>query len=397
MQLTDLQCRTFKPKTKPYKKADGRGLFIFIKPNGSKLWRYKYRIHSKEKLYSIGSYPQYSLAQVREIHRKLHKMVSEGIDPLEYEKDKKQKELQEKALTFSIVTYQWLEKHKPEVKPQTYRSKASRIEKYILPFIGHVPIRDLNAQHILSMIKTIEKRGTFEISKRVRQHCSQILSYALACGLVERDYTLDIKGAVIKHKVKHQPALTQPKQVKEFLDALKFNDARLHKQTKLALKLLMLTFVRPVELSGVKWEEFNFTDNKWIIPPGRMKMGKEHIVPLSKQSIHILDQLKELNGDYEHVFINQRDPHRSMSRDTFSNAIRLLGFQGRHTGHGFRAMAETLIQEELEYDFSIVDRQLAHKPKGSLGATYDRAQFLEKRTVMMQDWADYIDRLKFSN
>lgn len=221
------------------------------------------------------------------------------------------------------------------------------------------------------------------------------MRYALACGLVERDYTVDIKDALVKHKIKHQPALIKPEDVKEFLEAFQCNDARLHKQTRLALEMLMLTFVRPVEMAEARLEEFNLSEEKWVIPPERMKMGEEHIVPLSKQTIRILHQLKELNGDREHLFINQRDPKRPMSKDTFSNAIRLLGFQGRHTGHGFRAMAETLIQEQLEYDFSVVDRQLAHKPKGSLGATYNRAQFLEKRTLMMQHWADYIDRLKF--
>ncbi|CAM1360796.1 Phage integrase family protein (fragment) [Tenacibaculum litopenaei] len=272
MQLTDLHCKNFKPKNRAYKKADGRGLFILIKPNGSKLWRYKYRINKKEKLYSIGAYPEYSLVEAREIHRSLHKMVSEGKDPIEHEKEQKRKKEIENVLTFSFMAYEWLEKHKQEVKPQTFKEIEKRVKKYIIPVIGHIVMKDLTSKDFLMMIKEIEKRGTIELAKRIRQYSSQILRYALACEKVTRDFTLDIRGALIKPKTKHHPALITSEEVKEFLDALQYNDAGLNRQTRHGLEMLMLTFVRPIEMAGARWKEFNFDQKTWVIPAERMKM-----------------------------------------------------------------------------------------------------------------------------
>lgn len=390
MQLTDLQCKNFKPQNKAYKKTDGKGLFMFVKPNGSKLWRYKYRVERKEKLYCIGVYPEFSLAEAREIHQVLHKLVAQGIDPHEHDKEQKRKELEERALTFSVLASEWLEKRKKEVKPKTYNEIEKRLEKYVLSSIGDIPMRDLMPQNILSMIKIIEGRGTYELARRARQYCSQILRFAIAHGKVERDFTLDISDALVTHKVRHQPALTTPEEVREFLLAFHRNDARLHTQTRLGMEMLMLTFVRPIEMAEARWDEFEFDQNRWVIPAGRMKMGYDHIVPLSSRVVEITTKLKELNGDREFLFVNHRDPQRPMSRDTFSKAVRLLGFRGRHTAHGFRAMARTLIHERLGYDETPIERQLAHRAKGPLGSAYDRTQFLHDRAKMMQDWADYL-------
>ncbi|WP_339608893.1 integrase arm-type DNA-binding domain-containing protein [uncultured Roseivirga sp.] len=392
MQLSDLKCKSLKPQNKAYKKADGRGLFMLVKPNGTKLWRYKYRFERKERLYSIGVYPEFSLAEAREIHQRLHKLVAQGIDPREHEIEQKRKVLEEKALTFSVMAHKWLEKRKNEVKPKTHVAIEKRVELYILPSIGDIPMGNLTPRDVLKMVKTIEARGTYELAKRARQYCSKILRFAMAHGNVDRDYTLDISDALVTRKVRHQPALTKPDEVKEFLKAFERNEARLHKQTRLGLELLMLTFVRPIEMAEARWDEIDLDKKQWVIPANRMKMGDEHIVPLSKQALRIIYQLKEINGNRDHLLINQRDPKRPMSRDTFSKAVRLLGFQGRHSGHGFRAMARTLIHEQLEYDETPIERQLSHKANGPLGSAYDRTKFLDKRVQMMQDWADYLEK-----
>lgn len=394
MQLSDLKCKNLRPKNKAYKKADGRGLFILVKPNGTKLWRYKYRSARKERLYSIGVYPEFSLAEAREVHQRLHKLVAQGIDPYESEKEQKRKELEAKSLTFSVMARAWLEKRKSEIKPKTHAEIKRRVELYVLPFIGDIPMRNLTPQDVLKMIKPIEARGTYELAKRARQYCSKILRFAMAHGNVDRDYTLDIGDALVTRKVRHQPALTKPEEVREFLRAFERNEVRLHKQTCLGLEMLMLTFVRPVEMAEARWNEIDMDQKRWVIPASRMKMGVEHVVPLSQRVLNILKELKEMNGSRDHLLINQRDSTRPMSRDTFSKAVRLLGFQGRHSAHGFRAMARTLIHECLGYDQAPIERQLAHKTSGTLGATYDRTEFLEKRKGMMQDWSDYIDKIR---
>ncbi|MGH1406006.1 MAG: tyrosine-type recombinase/integrase [Rhodomicrobiaceae bacterium] len=393
MKLTDFSCKNFKPKNKPYKQSDGRGLFLLINPNGSKLWRYKYRIEGKERLFAIGSYPEFSLAEARALHQNLHKLVAGGIDPYEHKKMQKRKEEMEKALTFQVVGEEWLEKRKSQVKEKTYKDIEKRLYSDVFPKIGHIPMKELMPQDILKMLQNIEKREAYEMANRARQYCSRILRYASACGIDTRDYTLDIADALVTRPVRHQNALS-PDEIKEFLTALDRNNARLHLQSRLGLEMLMLTFVRPIELAEARWDEFNLQESRWTIPASRMKMKCDHIVPLAKQTHAIIGQLRELNGTREHLFTNHRDQRRPMCRDTFSKGVRLLGFQGRHSAHGFRALARTSIREKLDYDPEVIERQLAHKASGPLGSAYDRTQFLDQRSVMMQDWADYIEQIR---
>lgn len=393
-KLTDLECRNAKPKEngKPVKKFDGQGLFLHVKPSG-KYWRYKYRIEGKERLYAIGTYPEYSLADAREKHTELHRLVSDGIDPYEHAEAEKQKEAEEKTLTFRLVALEWLEKRQVEVKPKTYQDIEKRLHRDVFPSIGDTPIKSLTSQDVLNMIKSIQDRDAFEMANRAKQYTSQVLRYAMARGMADADLTMHITDAMATRRVKHQPALATD-EIPEFIDALNRNEARLHVQSRLALEMLMLTFVRPAELAAAEWDEFDLDDRRWIIPSHKMKMGYDHIVPLATQTMDILERLKELNGNRQHLFINQRDPKRPMRRDTLSKGVRLLGFQDRHTAHGFRATARTAIRERLGWDSEIIERQLAHAPKGSLGRAYDRAQFVDQRTKMMQDWANYLDTLK---
>ena len=270
------------------------------------------------------------------------------------------------------------------------------ISKDVLPEIGDIPLETLNPLDVLYMLKKIEKRGAYELAARARQYVSSILKYAVAHGKIERDVSADLGEALAVRKVNHQPALA-PHEIPEFLEALERNEARLFHPTRLALRMLMLTFVRPIELASAEWKDFDFEGKRWIIPADKMKMGNDHIVPLAGQTLAILHEMRVLNGSRQHVFVKQTDPRTHMSRDTLSAAIRSMGFQGRHSAHGFRALARTAIREKLKWDSEIIERQLAHAPSGSLGRAYDRTQFLDDRLIMMQEWADYLDECAKGN
>jgi len=401
MKLSDKACKAAKahesPKKTPIKLSDGGGLQLWVMPSGAKYWRYKYRIQGKgrliEKVLALGVYPEVSLVEAREKHRTARKLLAMGSDPALVKKEGIAALKTNNENTFEAVAEEWMEKRKWEIKEKTVIGTKYRLEKDVFPEIGHIPIKDITPTILLAMLKKIENRGAYEMTARARQYCGQILRYAIATGRAERDYTLDIGDALRTRKIKHQPAL-QPNELHEFLNALYKNEGRLYLQTRMALEMLMLTFVRPIELASAEWDEFYLEEKRWLIPASKTKMNKDHIVPLATQSIAILKRLKELNGKRNYVFVNQNDPNKHMSRDALSKAVRNLGFQGRHTAHGFRALALTALQEKLNYPFTIADIQLGHGKKNPLGSAYDRAQFLEQRTVMMQDWADYIDSVK---
>ena len=396
--LTNMAVTNAKSKSVTYKMADGKGLYLKVLKTGGKSWRYDYKIKNhntqayKNGTIVYGLYPDVGLAEARELHAKAHRLVSQGIDPNEDKKDKKRKHWQERELKFADVANEWLEKRKSEIKLQTYSGIVKRLEKDVLPEIGQIPMVDLNAQDILQMLKRVESRGAVDMVKRLRQHCSQILKYGVAIGKAERDFTLDISDALATQKTKHHPAL-EPHEIPEFLRALERNEARLYPQTRLALEMLMLTFVRPIELASAEWGHIDFKSKRWVIPAEKMKMGFDHVVPLSDRVLEILQKMRIENGKRQYVFAKITNPRDHMHRDTLSKAVRSLGFTGRHTAHGFRAMARTAIREKLHVDSEIIERQLAHSPSGSLGSAYDRTKFIDQRIPMMQDWADYLDEI----
>lgn len=390
--LNDIQCKNAKPRDKAYKMADTACLYLYVTPTGRKSWRFSYKINGKYKTYTYGLYPETTLQEAREAHKAVHKLVSKGIDPHDHERQQKREAEKAKELTFGQIADEWLKKRKAEVKPKTIADIESRLEKDVLPHIGNIPMIELEPGDLLAMIKKIESRGAYEMANRARQYCSQILRYGIAIGKAKHDYTLAIGDALATRRVKHQPAL-EPQDIPEFLTALSENKARLYPQTQLALKMLMLTFVRPIELAAAEWREISFSNKLWTIPAAKMKMGYDHIVPLATQTLDILKELKATNGHRPYVFVKQTKPTDHMHRDTLSKAVRSLGFKNRHSAHGFRALARTAIREKLEYDSEIIERQLAHAPQSSLGRAYDRTQFIDQRTRMMQDWADYLDAI----
>lgn len=391
MKLTDKHCKNANPKDKAYKLSDGGGMYLEVMPNGSKYWRMKYRYAEKEKRLAIGVYPLVSLAEAREKRIEAKKLLTEGIDPTTARKNKKRDIIRNTQNTFELTAREWHENQKGRWSVKHAGNVMHRLEVDIFPYIGTRPIKDIDAPELLSVLRKIEQRGALDIVSRVKGLCGQVFRYGIQTGRCQRDPSADLKGALKTRKTEHFAAL-DIKEIPEFLHTLERNDARLYARTRRAIMLSMLTFVRPGELRQARWEEIDFEEKVWVIPAARMKMGRDHIVPLSKQAIALLNEQKAETGHINTpwVFPSQIRPINPMSDGTVNVAIKKLGFQGRMTAHGFRALARTTIREKLRYDADIIEQQLAHKPSGPLGEAYDRTKFLEDRAVMMQNWADYL-------
>lgn len=392
MPLTDTACKNARPKNKSYKKADGNGLYLEVMPTGARYWRLKYRFGGKEKRLACGVYPETSLAEARERRAVARKMLADGIDPSSAKRDRQQLAEMNAANTFEAVAREWHARNLEKWTPLYGQDILHRLETDIFPVIGKRPVAGISALVVLNALKKIENRGAGEMAHRAGQYCGQIFRYAVVTGRAERNPTTDLKGALKPVTHGHFAAL-EPKDLPEFLHALARNDARLFILTRLAIRLMLLTFVRTGELINATWDEFDLDGAEWAIPAERMKMRKPHIVPLSKQAVAILDQLHTMNGSYEWVFASPSKPRQHMSNNTILKALERLGYKGRMTGHGFRALAMTTIKEKLKYPHEVVDRQLAHAPRSKVDAAYDRTKFLDERHKMMQAWADYIDRI----
>jgi len=394
MKLNDTKCKNAQPfdfpsKT-PRKLADGEGLYLWVMPNSAKYWRFTYRLHGKQKTQALGVYPEISLKDAREKKAFARKLVSEGKDPSLEKKKQKALSLENNTNTFEVVAREWHDNRKSRWTPRYAEEIMTRLENDIFPHIGVYPIRDIEPPVLLQVIRKIEKRKAHDLARRQLQKCGEIFRYAIAEGKAIRDPSADIKEA-LQPQIKGHYAALEVKELPDFINAIESNDARLYQSTRNALKLMMLTFVRTSELLNARWDEIDFAAKEWVIPAERMKMRKEHIVPLSRQAIKILKNQKELARHWPLVFPSSVKPQKSISNNTILGAIRRLGYKGRMTGHGFRALAMTTIKQELGYRHEVVDRQLAHAPKSKVDKAYDRALFLEDRKVMMQDWADYLD------
>lgn len=398
MKLYDRTIKNAEPRKKPYKLFDGGGLFLEIMPNGSKLWRLKYRYLGKEKRFSLGAYPLVSLADAREKRDEAKKLLLQDIDPSTARQDNREALIRNAANTFEVIAREWHENQKGRWSENHYNNVLHRLERDVFPYIGKKPITSIDAPVLLDVLRRIEKRGALDIAGRARQICGQVFRYGIVTGKCSRDLTPDLKGALKTRKTKHFAAI-DTKELPELLQALERNDARLYNRTRRAIKLSLLTFVRPGELRKARWEEIDFDAKEWRIPAKRMKMKREHIVPLSRQATALLLEQKEETGNINTplVFPSQIKPRQPMSDGTVRIALQKLGFKDRMTAHGFRALARTTIREKLDYAPDVIECQLAHKAAGPLGEAYNRAQFLDKRKVMMQDWADYVDMMASNN
>jgi|TARA_R110001606_G_scaffold112358_1_gene239205 integrase len=368
-------------------------MYLEVRPNGSKYWRYKYRFVGKEKLLALGVYPETSLAEAREKLLRARKLLEGGVDPSQERKKKKALAKESAENTFEVIAWEWYANRKSRWRERYAEEIITRLEKDIFPEIGNIPIVEIEPPLLLHVIRKIENRGAYELAKRQLQKCGEIFRYAIATGKALRDPSQDIKEALMPVRKEHFAAI-DIKELPEFIAALERNDARLYQSTRNALKLIMLTFVRTSELINATWEEIDFDNKEWVIPAERMKMGKVHIVPLSCQAIEVLENQKILAGQWPLVFPSSVKPRNSISNNTILGALKRLGYQGRMTGHGFRALAMSAIKQELGYRHEVVDRQLAHVPKNKIDKAYDRALFLKERKIMMQEWADYLENLK---
>ncbi|HQW57656.1 MAG TPA: tyrosine-type recombinase/integrase [Gammaproteobacteria bacterium] len=382
-----------KPKDRPYKLFDGEGLYLLIKPNGGRLWYWKYYYLGKEKKLAIGPYRDISLAQAREIRSEARKLLAIGKDPSLAKQEQKRIKIREAGNTFEMIAREWLD-HKEELwEAKTKQTKVRRLEMYVFPVIGHLPITDITPMTLLECIRRIESKKAYDVARRMKQTMSGVFRYAVITGRVSGDPTPALDGALKPMKRGHYAAISS-RELPDFLASMNRNDHRVFLQTRLGMELLLLTFVRTSELIGSKWHEFDLDEAIWVIPAERMKTRKEHVVPLARQVVEKLRQLRELSGRSEWVLPSQCNSRKHMSNNTIRTAIVRMGYGGRMTGHGCRALAMSTIKERLGYRHEIVDRQLSHVHHNSVTRAYDRAEWIEDRTKMMQDWADYIDKVQ---
>ncbi len=392
MKLTDSIIKAAKPKEKPYSLPDGQGVVLFVQPSGSKWWRYRYRFNGKAKMLSIGVYPDVTLKNARNKQTRFKELLSQSIDPSQYRQEQKQLEALAAENSFEAVAKEWWENWKTTKSERHAHYVMRRLEADIYPVIGRKPITEITAPMLLMAIKKIEARGALDIAKRALSTCGQVMRYAVAHGIAERNPAADIKPSdVLKPAKKENYARLDQKELPELLRKIDQYDGQ--PLTKLALQMIALTFVRTSELIGAKWEEIEIDKRLWRIPSERMKMKTPHIVPLSDQAITVLEEIKKISGGNALLFPSERGQGKSMSNNTILYALYRLGYHSRMTGHGFRGIASTILHER-GYLHDHIELQLAHSKRNAVSAAYDHAVYLEPRAKMMQDWADYIDVLK---
>ena len=389
MPLNDIKCKSIKPKDKIFKVSDEKGLYLEVNPNGSKYWRLKYRFDGKEKRLAFGVYPEVSLKEARDKADEARRKIKDCIDPSAEKKLAKITRMVEAENSFEHVAREWHEKQKDRYTIKHHKAVLTRLENNTFPLLGSRPINQIKAPELLVTVQKIEKRGAVDLSHRVLQTCGQIFRYAIATGRTDRDISADLRGALtVRKKVNH--ANLKEDQLPEFLQRLENYHGEL--QTKIALQMLVLTFVRTAELRGMKWNEINLETSEWHIPAERMKMREKHIVPLSKQVIELLKQVRTLHNNKDFVFPSRINPHKPTSENTLIYAIYRMGYHSKTTAHGFRATASTILNEK-NFRADVIEKQLAHGERNKVRASYNHAQYLPERKQMMQWWADYLDKL----
>jgi len=392
MALSDVKIRNTKPANKQIKLFDGYGLFLLVTPRGGKYFRFKYRFDGKEKLLALGTYPEISLSDARQRRDEARKQLAHGIDPGALRKAQKQAETEEKE-TFEVVALEWHMKFTPTWTPGHAATIMSRLERDLFPWIGKRPIAEIKAPELLAVLRRTESRGALESAHRIRTIAGQVFRYAVATGRAERDPAADLKGALPQPNEKHHAALTDPKEVASLLRALEGYQG--HFVVKCALRLAPMFFVRPGELRNAEWAEVDLDEAVWNIPASKMKMKEPHIVPLATQAVEILRELHLLTGNGRYVFPSARTNSRPMSNNAVLSALRRMGFaKDEMSGHGFRAMARTILDEVLQVRPDFIEHQLAHAVRDPNGRAYNRTAHLAERRKMMSTWADYLDGLK---
>lgn len=391
--LTDLALKRAKPSEKTQRLFDGGGLYLEITPAGGRYWRMKYRrpITGKENRLALGVYPTVTLARARERREDARRLLAQGIDPGEHKKAAAAEAAGAAANTFQPIAEEWLRGRK---WAPGYRVKVEAwFANDVFPYLGSRPARDLTATDFLAVARRMEKRGAIESAHRVMQNCGQVMRYAIATQRADRNPVADLKGALLPKPKRHYAALTRPDDLAPLLKAIRGYRGRLPTQT--ALRLAPLVFVRPGELRQAEWKEIDLAAGEWLIPAGKMKMRVEHLVPLSRQAVELLREIAPLTGGGRYVFPHRHNAAKPMSENTVNAALRRVGYDGEEmTGHGFRAAARTILDEELGFRPDIIEHQLAHAVRDPNGRAYNRATHLPERRRMMQAWADYLDELE---
>ena len=390
MPLTDPKIRNAKAKDKSYRLTDSGGMYLEVMPNGSKYWRWKYRFDGKEKRLALGVYPEVTLAAARlkrDTQRKLLK--EQGSDPLQARREDKIASKIRAGNTFEAVARLWWD-HWKDVRSSRHADYVlRRLEADIFPVLGGKPLAEITAPQLLAVVRTIEKRGALDIAKRALQTCGQIFRYAVAHGICERNPVADIKPQdALKPRAKENYARLSAAEFPELLRKIETYDGAL--TTRLALRLMALTFVRTSELIGARWNEFDTQAAEWRLPATRMKMKSPHIVPLSNQAKVTLQALFRITGTNELLFPGERDYQKPMSNNTILYALYRMGYHSRMTGHGFRGLASTILHER-GYRHDYIELQLAHQERDETSAAYNHALYLKERRIMMQAWADILD------
>ena len=392
-KLTDIAVRKAAARDKPYKLTDGGGLYLLVERTGAKYWRMAYRFAAKQKLLALGVYPEVTLKEARTARDEARKQLNNDVDPGELRKVKKIMRIESGGNTFEVVALEWFSRQKVTWAEKHWVKVQWMLEKNLFPWIGTRPIADITPPELLATLRRIESRGAIETAKRTKQVAGQVFRYAVATGRAARDPSHDLKGALATSVKKHLAAITEPKKVGPLLLMLDGYEGTAI--IRAALRLAPLTFVRPGELRNATWSEIDFEAAEWRIPAERMKTRLPHIVPLSSQSVEILKELHSLTGRFAYLFPSPRSPRRPMSDNAVLAALRRAGIAKEEMcGHGFRAMARTILDEVLNYRVDWIEHQLAHAVRDVNGRAYNRTAHLEGRRQMMQGWADYLDTLR---
>lgn len=393
MPLTDTAIKNAKPASKATRMFDGGGLYLEVASAGGKWWRFKYRFNGKEKRLSLGVYPDVSLKDARQRRDDARKLLANGVDPGENRKAVKATKNEQAANSFEVVGREWFSKKSPGWAASNASKIIQRLENDAFPWLGNRPVAEINPPELLKVLRRIEERGAVETAHRVRNYCGAIFRYAIQTGRAERDPSADLRGALPTHVKQHRAAITDPKATAELLRAIDGYQGTF--VTKCALRLAPLLFVRPGELRKAEWAEIDLDRAEWNIPADRMKMREPHLVPLSAQAVEILCELHALTGGGRYVFPGARSYDRPMSDNAILAALRRMGFaKDEMSGHGFRAMARTILDEVLGVRPDFIEHQLAHAVRDPNGRAYNRTAHLAERRKMMQQWADYLDKLK---
>ena len=392
MALTDTEIRRSRPGEKPYKLSDSGGMHLLITPAGGKLWRLKYRFGGTEKLMALGRYPEISLADARERRDMARKQLAHGLDPMAERMAKKTAAIAATEHTFEKIGELWLEHWRGNKSARHAATTQNRLKGNVYPVLGSRPIAAIEPMELVQLAKGIESRGASDMARRILQILGMVFRYAVAHGYSKRNPAVEIKPAdILKPTRKTNMARIDAKELPALLRAIEVYEGR--QLTRLAMKLMALTFVRTSELICAQWEEFDIEGRRWSIPASRMKMQSPHIVPLSSQAVEILQLLQELSGYEALVFPGEQNSKKPMSNMTILKALERMGYKGRMTGHGFRGLASTILHEQ-GYNHEHIELQLAHAPRNEVSAAYNHALYLEPRARMMQDWADFLDKVR---